>query len=250
MISPCYLRRSFLVFSLIFLTIIQINAQLWRMRRVELTFGAGTTYFFSDIGGYKSIELKDFYGNQTKINFNMNGKYRIASNVTGRLSFAYGKLGANDATGTNVSRDYTSLVSFFETALMGEYYLLRNSSEKSFFYPMRNEKTIKKIKRVLDLYVFAGIGTIKYNISSNEKFAAVINKPDGWAMVFPAGAGTAVVLSPDFSLGIELGGRFAFSDKIDGFTSSFSRSNDIYYFLNIFLTFRKRSSSSMINYRR
>jgi hypothetical protein len=69
-------------------------------------------------------------------------------------------------------------------------------------------------------------------------------------VVISAGAGPFLVLSPAISLGIEIGGRYALSDKIDGFSSDFSHSNDIHYFLNIFIIFKRRSEDTMMYHRR
>jgi hypothetical protein len=247
MIFSCNLRRLFFIHSLIVISVTNCNAQLWRMRRTEATFGFGGTYFFSDIGGYNSLEFNNLYQNPAKGNLNLNLKYRITSKITGRLSLTYGQLSADDAMGQNSSRGYSCLVSFYEPAIIGEFYILRNSSERSVFYPVKNMKTFKKVIRVLDIYAFTGIGAINYNINANEALSTVMRKSTGSAVVFPAGAGMSVVVSPDLSLGMELGGRFAFSDELDGFTSPYSQSNDIYYFLNLVITFKKRSASTTIN---
>jgi hypothetical protein len=31
-----------------------VNAQLWKLRRFEVSWGTGTTQFFGDIGGYSN----------------------------------------------------------------------------------------------------------------------------------------------------------------------------------------------------
>jgi len=58
-----------------------INAQLWKIRRFEVTAGIGTTQFYGDIGGYSNDEnilgLRDFSFRQTLFNVNANARYRI-----------------------------------------------------------------------------------------------------------------------------------------------------------------------------
>jgi hypothetical protein len=250
MIKAYNLRRLFLVLLITVLSITSGHAQLWMMRRFEFTFGAGTSYFFSDIGGYKPLTISDFYKDQVGNNLNISMQYRVTRKFTSRLSLSYGQLSADDALGINFSRGYKCLVSAYETSVMGQYYILRNSRERSYYYPISNLKPFKKFSRALDVYTFAGFGALNFNIKSNEKLATVMSKPKGCAIVFPAGAGASIVLSPDFSIGIEMGGRYALSDKVDGFSSAFSQSNDIYYYLNIFLTFKKRSEATMMYHRR
>jgi hypothetical protein len=43
---------------------------------------------------------------------------------------------------------------------------------------------------------------------------------------------------PDYNVGLELGGRYTFSDYLDGYTSQHSRSNDVYYFFNVTFTYK------------
>jgi hypothetical protein len=55
--------------------------------------------------------------------------------------------------------------------------------------------------------------------------------------------GVNLLFKPDYNLGLELGGRYAFSDYLDGYTSQFSSSNDVYYFLNVTFTYKIRTNA-------
>ncbi len=50
-----------------------------------------------------------------------------------------------------------------------------------------------------------------------------------------------LVYSPNFNFGLELGGRYAFTDYLDGYTSQFSKANDVYYFLNFTITYKLKT---------
>jgi len=56
--------------------------------------------------------------------------------------------------------------------------------------------------------------------------------------------GTNLVYSPNINFGVEFGGRYAFSDYLDGYTSQYSSSNDVYYFLNFVFTYKVRTGKN------
>jgi hypothetical protein len=49
-----------------------------------------------------------------------------------------------------------------------------------------------------------------------------------------------VVYTPELNFGLEVGGRYTFSDYLDGYTSQYSKSNDVYYFLNLTVTYKPK----------
>ena len=50
-----------------------------------------------------------------------------------------------------------------------------------------------------------------------------------------------LIYSPNINFGIELAGRYSFSDYLDGYTSQYSSSNDVYYFLNFTITYKLKT---------
>ena len=63
----------------------------------------------------------------------------------------------------------------------------------------------------------------------------------GFAAVIPVGLGTTLIYSPDINFGVEFGGRYSFSDYLDGYTSQYSSSNDVYYFFNFTFTYKLKT---------
>jgi hypothetical protein len=122
--------------------------------------------------------------------------------------------------------------------LIGEYYFIRNSAENSYLFNKGRGKGFGGIFRSLDVYVFTGIGGLKYSIDPNQKLKDHGLNPKGFTGVIPLGVGSTIAVSPNITLGLELGFRYALSDNLDGYTSQFSRANDVYYFLHFTFTYR------------
>ena len=134
------------------------DAQLWKMKRVELSGGLGTAAFFGDIGGYSHGEnswgFKDITFLQTRYSFNFSVKYRISQVISARLSLSYGLLHATDERGSNQSRGYEASTSIFEPALLGEYYFVKNRAETSYLFNKGRGKGMIRLMKSLDFYAF------------------------------------------------------------------------------------------------
>ena len=115
-----------IIVALIFLSTIA-NAQLWKLRRYEVSAGFGTTQIFGDIGGFSKGEnllgFKDITFKHTRLNINTSMKYRIQDVVSARINLAFGYFHSTDVRGSNESRGFESKTIFFEPALIGEYYI-------------------------------------------------------------------------------------------------------------------------------
>jgi hypothetical protein len=228
-----------LIISLyIFIIITSVaQAQLWKMRRIEAGAGIGTSQFYGDIGGFSRGEnmfgLKDFTYKQTRFDLNLNARYRIIKNVSARVNFNLGSFHATDERGANPGRKYEMTASFTEYSVIGEYYYLKSKSENSFLMMKGRRVSSYSLFEMMDCYVFAGFGGILYSVKPNAVLAPATVKTSGFAPVIPAGLGANLVFSPTLNFGIEIGGRYAFSDNLDAYTSEFSQKNDIYYFFNV-----------------
>jgi hypothetical protein len=243
----------FLICLVYSMTESQSMGQLWKMRRYETSAGFGPTQFFGDIGGFSKTKnilgLRDLSFLQTRFDLNVNFKYRITQDINVRLSTTFGYLHASDGRGSNEGRGYETAISFFEPALLGEYYFIKNKAENSYLFGKgRGKSGIGGLFGSLDFYVFTGIGGLSYSGNPNDKLKAkqLLEgfEPAGFTVVVPVGLGTTLVYSPDFNFGVELGGRYSFSDNLDGYTSQYSRSNDVYYFLNFTVTYKLKTGAT------
>jgi hypothetical protein len=243
------MKRPLLILFLLCLVNQLAEAQLWKMKRWEASAGLGPTFFFGDVGGYSNGEnilgLKDLSFLQTRFNVDLNVKYRISQSINARFSFSTGLLKATDEHGSNPERGYEASTTFFEPALIGEYYFIKNKAENSYAFLNKGQNFLGTFFKSLDFYIFSGIGGMSYSVKGNDELA---NSPGfqsgGFTAVIPAGVGTTLIYSPDFNFGVEFGGRYAFSDYLDGYTSQYSSKNDVYYFLNFTVTYKMKTGKN------
>jgi len=239
------MKRSFLTLLLLCFLISFADAQIWRQKRYEASIGLGPSFFFGDIGGYSKgtniLGIRDFSLKQTRFNLNVNAKYRILQDLNVRLSVITGLFHATDSRGSNMGRLYESSTPFIEPALIGEFYFIKNKVENSFLFSRGHETGLGGIFKSLDFYVFTGIGGCKYTVNGNSALEATGMNPGGFAVVIPGGVGTTLVYSNNFNFGLELAGRYVFADNLDGYTSQYSSSNDVYYFFNFIVTYKLKT---------
>jgi hypothetical protein len=227
-----------LIFIVLFCFLTQISeAQLWKQKRYEVFAGLGTTQFFGDIGGYPKskniLGFKDFSFNQTRFNIHAGLKYKILEDVSVKLNLTYGMLHATDDRGSNESRNMDARTSIFEPALLGEYSFIKSKMEDSYLFNRGRKVSFRTLFSQIDIYAFAGVGGLSYSVKGNSTLVANPNfKNGGFTFVIPVGMGANLLIAPEYNLGMEITGRYAFSDYLDGYTSQYSSSNDVYYFLN------------------
>lgn len=213
---------------------------LWRTKRIELTGSLGASMLFSDIGGFTPTEnalgFKDLILKNTRYNISGDITYRIVKDANIRLNLAYGMFHASDDKGSNEERALESTTSFFEQSIIGEYYVIKNKSENSYLFSKRRGQGLKPFFQSLDFYIFTGIGGLAYNVSGNDDTR--IKAENGFTAIIPAGIGVNMIATPEYNFGLEIGGRYSFSDYLDGYTSQYSKSNDVYYFLNVSFTYK------------
>ena len=215
---------------------------LWKRYRYEVVGSAGMTQFFGDIGGYtqgeNALGFKDISFNQSAFNFNGQLRYRIIEPIALKLSFTYGMFRATDEKGSNEGRELGSVTHFIEPMLIGEYYFIKSGMENSYLFQRGKKSRFRGFLSTIDVFAFTGVGALNYGVKPNEALAERGLPTSGFTAVIPLGVGANVLMATNYSLGIELGGRYAFSDYLDGYTSQFSNSNDVYYFLNLTFTYK------------
>lgn len=230
-----------IITSLIFLSPVT-NAQLWKLWRYEFSAGIGTTQFYGDIGGFSPdkniLGLKDFTFNHTRFNINTSLRYRVAEVFSVRVNMVLGIFRSTDARGANITRGFESNTLFIEPSLIGEYYFIKNKSENSFVFLNGSNKLIQSVFESLDFYAFAGFGGLAYKVNPNSILTPHVTNTGGFTGVVPMGAGVSMIYNSKIKFGIEFGGRYTFSDNIDGYTSALSKSNDVYHLLNFTFTYK------------
>jgi hypothetical protein len=221
------------------------DAQIWKLKRFEASLGFGPSFFFGDIGGYSITKnilgLRDITFKQMRFDINGNLKYRVSQEFSVRLSLATGFLNATDVRGSNELRGFKASTLFLEPALIGEYYFIKNKSEDSYLFTKGRYVTLSGILRSLDVYVFTGIGGLSYRVKGNDRLENFRINHGGFTAVIPVGLGGTLIYSPNFNYGVEITGRYSFSDYLDGYTSQYSSANDVYYFFNFTITYKLKN---------
>lgn len=240
------MKRYFLIILIICLSFPITQAQLWKMRRWEAMAGFGPSLFFGDIGGFSRskniLGLRDLTFLQTRFDINGNGKFRITRDINARISMTYALMHATDERGSNEKRGLEASMSFFEPALIGEYYFIKNLAENNYLFIRRKRSFAKQLLTSLDFYAFTGVGGLSYKVKGND---ALINKgmeTSGFTTIVPVGLGATLIFSPNLNFGVEIGGRYSFSDYLEGYTSEqYSKAKDVYYFFNATVTYKLKT---------
>lgn len=242
--------RRFILFSLvIFLCAPYSGAQLWKMKRYEVTAGIGTSQFYGDVGGFTIGEnawgLKDLTLKQTRFNVNGAFRYFFTDNLAARLNLSYLMMHATDERGSNEGRRYESVTSLFEPSLIGEYYFVRNRERNSFLfqtYRGRSRNRVKDFFRSIDVYALTGVGGAGFIINPNDALEARGLPTSGFTAIIPLGLGAKLAFDPNILFGIELTGRYSFSDYLDGYTSQWSSRNDVYHTFSVTFNYRIKTA--------
>lgn len=237
------MKRSLIIVTL-FCFLVQISQaqELWKRKRYEAIAGIGTSQFFGDIGGFTKGEnilgLKDISFKQTRLNLSGGLRYRILPEVSVKLNLTYGMLHATDERGSNEGRAFEARTSVFETSVTGEYYFIKSKKEGSILFLKGRKTRFTSVLSSLDVYAFTGLGALSFSVKGNDALVTYGMVDGGFTPVIPVGIGVNMLIKPDYNFGLELGGRYAFSDYLDGYTSQYSRSNDVYYFLSFTFTYK------------
>lgn len=238
------MKRTLIIFIIVYVFPLPGFSQLWRTRRLELTAAIGTTHFFSDIGRYSSnqnpVGLRDIALANTGINVMANGRYRLTKNVNIRADLATGYLHASDIHGSRNARGFEVMTTFFQPALTAEYYILSNGHSNSFLFLKNKRSSRSRWTSYLDIYVYTGIGGVFRDVTPNPSLALYITETRGFTAVIPAGIGISKNFSGAFKGGFEIGGRYALKDNLDSYVSASDK--DSFYFLNATFTWKLKTS--------
>lgn len=226
-------RTTIIPYLLLLLLLLpfQAEAQRWKLQRYELSLGVNGSMSFMDIGdpdpGLKSFSLSSIRPGGT-----LTLQYKITEKFSAGLDLSYFMFGATEDP-IRVAAS-TFMTHAFEHVARAEYTLL--GGKRSF----RSASIFNKRGMVNDFgstyfYVFGGAGGIlskatawdDAGIELSEESGAYYNNRE-YGIVIPAGLGLKFTLSDQLVLGGEIGGRFTFTDKLDGYQTIWSNYNDRY----------------------
>ena len=219
------------------------QGQNWRSSPWEFFGGIAISNYFGDIGGsdadntWYGLKDLDVTGSRPAV---AAGLRYITSNylaVSGKL--AMGWLSGNDAGGRNGTRGYSFNSAIMEPSVRTEFMPVR---DLPLFERSVNRRGMVRNYATLSAYFFGGLGVTFYHVIPNEQLAARQESDNisyGPAtMIFPAGLGLKLGINNKTDIGVEIGGRYALNDYLDGFSSDSSTSNDIYYLTSVQMVYR------------
>lgn len=225
--------------------------QKWKLRRYEIGGGIGVSQLFGDIGGTADEKnlfgLKDINLAETRFGINSIGRYKIHPKHSVKVPFHFGYAkGSDEGSKNNRGRSYTTFL--FELSGQYEYYLVQE--EKTYRSSgMYNKRGMLNNYSHYAFYGFAGLGAV-YTISSHKypyTLVTDIYKGGGnYGIVIPFGVGAKFIIDSRYSLNAEMGYRYTFSDFIEGYRNVNSRHKDVYYFLDITLSYRLKTTTRNI----
>lgn len=220
----------------------QAHGQSWRKSPFEIYAGFGTAHYFGDIGGSDSentwygIKDLDVFRSRPGI---LTGIRYFQSDYLGISgSLALGWLSGSDEGGPNEGRVYVLNTVVLEPAARIEFFPVRDLMVLSGV----NRRGMVRNYGTFSAYIFGGAGAAVYHVRPNANLEARQERDNidhGFVtMVIPAGLGIKVGISNTMDIGLELGGRYALNDYLDGFTSPTATANDIYYLTTVQFIYR------------
>ncbi|MFP3860187.1 MAG: DUF6089 family protein [Bacteroidales bacterium] len=235
-------KKYFIICFLIILPVLSYS-QRWKLQRAEITGGIGGVHYFGDIGGTAEennwMGLKDIEIVNTRPNINIGGRYRLQEDMSIKANVVFGYLEGDDANSKNEARNYAFSSSVLEVSGQFEYSIIPEGTPVNFTIG-NLRRGLKSSSATLNTYVFAGLGGVFFNVKPLDDLEDSDRFDDSQSMslVIPLGAGIKYPLTNRMHIGFELGGRWTSTDYIDGFTSRFSKHNDIYYFTMLNVVFK------------
>ena len=221
------------------------QSKYWKRYRHEFRFGLGPATFMGDLGGQIGPGkhfIQDFDIQSTRFMFQLGYKYIIHPYFSVRGEITMGMLSGDDKHSANDIRRNRNLnfkTFLFELAVMGEFYPLKE--RVSHLYRVSGVKGKKK-SVIVNPYIFGGIAFIGFNPKGelNGQWYALqplgtegqeLNgRPNKYSRVnvaFPLGIGVKFGIDNNWSVGIELSGRYTLTDYLDDVSGSYYHASAI-----------------------
>lgn len=218
-------------------------SQTWRTTPYEVILGVGSSNIFGDIGGTTDennwFGLKDIRIYNTRPSIHGGFRYFLPENFSVRGNLSISLLGDTDKNSRNENRGFSFTTLIFEPSALGEYFILRDFSLNGRIF---NRRGLLRNYATISVYVFTGLGGVIYFVNPNDNLKTVQDLRDidhsFITLALPLGVGMKVGIANYFDIGLEIGGRYTFSDHLDGYTSRFSKAKDIYYLTHLNVIYR------------
>lgn len=257
------MKRAFILIQLFLIAII-CNAQIfsprrsqsstpvansmWKYRRWEVIAGAGTAHLYGDIGGYSigsnALGFKDFSFKNIRFNIAGSLRYMLNEDFSLRLNLNVTGLHASDKKGSNEARGLESSTFIIEPDFLAEYSILKSKYEGVLLFSKGRKNLLPNLVNIFNIYGFAGLGAATFKVDHNTSvLASGTYSNGGFAVTIPAGLCLNMSWNSRASFGVEFAVKYALSDYIDGYSSHYSRSNDLYHTITFTWSYKLKTSA-------
>ena len=228
---------------LVLLVPANVEAQRWKLKRYEAAIGVGTVTTFMDIGS-PDFGITSFRPYDTRFNVSSHAGYKILEDLTVKVDLNYLMIGAIDPEIRDRSLRFTSHA--FEHGARLDYTFLgggRAFGSTALF----NRRGMVNSYGTSYLYAFAGAAGILSKATVRDANGEEVTGNPGynnnlqWGVVIPAGLGYRRTVDAYFDLVVEVGGRFSFTDLIDGYQTQWSQYNDKYIITSVKAIYKIRN---------
>ncbi len=221
-----------------------MHAQTKFSRRCEYFGGIGSSHFLGDLGGANNLGtslLNDLNPSTTGVAFTSGIRYKRYPELAFKSLLTLAWVSGNDNRTEEPFRKNRNL-SFsspiIELSVNAELYL--NKEKRGTIYKA-SKITGKKVRNVL-IYIFAGIGGFWYRPmaryqnewydlkkigTEGQNLANGPKKYSGFSISLPHGIGIKVPMSKTWTIGLEFGPRYTFTDYIDDVSGVYANNDEI-----------------------
>ena len=206
--------------------------------RKEYILGLGVANFLGDLGGANQIGthfVKDLEISMTRPSAALGMRYKFNKRLAVKGGFYYQLVSGYDKLTKEpfrMNRNLAFRSSLYEISVQAEFYFTREQS--GHLYKIKNAKGMKSYD--FQAYIFVGFGGLYFNPKANYNGRWVALQPLGTegqglpggpkkykriTACIPYGLGVKEALNKDWSVGMEVGMRYTFSDYIDDVSTNY-----------------------------
>lgn len=226
--------RLFLVVAFLLSSLIELEAQSWRFSRYEIVGGLSIYHSFDDIGGSSSRNnlggIRDFSFAYLRPGITIGLRYKFYDRFYTKVMLSTGMMASKDDGSINDTRGFNVNIFATDLSFTAEYYITKPADNR-YFSIMSVRGGVRPYGNPYGIYIYAGVGGAFFapNGNSAMRKSPYYDGTSSFAVVVPIGVGVKLNLRPRISFNGEFGTRLTTTDRMDGYKSPYSKSNDIYY---------------------
>ncbi|HXC04941.1 MAG TPA: DUF6089 family protein [Bacteroidia bacterium] len=229
------MRKGQIIFVILVLLISDLaHGQAKRNRyKYELCLNLGATEFLGELGGANQVGthfVKDLNFSMTRPVGGLGLRYRPTSRFATKADFFIARVNGDDKLTSEPFRHNRNLnfrSNIFELSVRGEFYITKES--QGHLYRIKNVKGMQH--KDIQAYLFGGVGGFYFNpkgeYTNGQWYAlrplgtegqGLPGGPKEYSLVsvcIPAGVGMKYGIDQKWSIGLEYGARYTFTDYID-----------------------------------